>query len=507
MQRTNDSSLSTADLIHALRTHVSWWVAPAVVGLVLAAVYSLFSSREWRATQALTIRPEAASVSEQKLGKFSDMSEMKMLQATLLELAKSQGVVQATLREVGPRGWFVSKDFPTAQDVETFRQQIDMRPPGGAEFGQTEVFYLSVRDSNRDRAAKLLSVLADQLEKRMQSLRDERAKSEMTELQGTVAMAEADLNARTEKLARFESTIGADLSELRNLNANIGGQGEVSQELQAIEADRRGNETRRHEDEQLLTLLKAAQEDPCQLVATPNSLLVSQPALSRLKDALVDAQVHTAQISGTYADDHPFVVASRETEKRVQAQLHDELEVAIKGIEVDLHLVADHANSLTQNSQAGRDRIARLAAARAEYANLVAAVDNHTKLVEAARKNLADARADHASAHSASVVGRIDGVQAGIQPIGPGRMTITAAGGVAGSIIGFGLVFLFAVPRPVAASDSVAEVKHQAAVQPVAKSGKSETPAFDKDNFGMYRGMTLEQAVRSVEKRMSSKVR
>src|SRR5215831_14557312 len=117
-------------------------------------------------------------------------------------------------------------------------------------------------------------------------------------------MAESDLKARTEKLAQFESSIGADLSELCNLNANIGGQGEVSQELQAIEADRRGNDTRRHEDDQLLTLLKAAQEDPRQLVATPSSLLVSQPALSRLKDALVDAQVRTAQMLGTYADDH-----------------------------------------------------------------------------------------------------------------------------------------------------------------------------------------------------------
>jgi hypothetical protein len=88
-----------------------------------------------------------------------------------------------------------------------------------------------------------------------------------------------------------------------------------------------------------------------------------------------------------------------------------------------------------------------LAAARAEYASLVAAVENHTKLVEAARKNLADARADHASAHSASVIARIDGVEAGVRPDGPGRSTIAAAGGVAGLIFGFGLVFLIAGPK------------------------------------------------------------
>ena len=109
----------------------------------LAGAYTLVAPRQWRATQALIIRPEAASVSEERLGKFSDLSEMKTLQETILELAKSQSVVQATLREVGPpsnRGR--PAQWPTPLDVEDFRDDIDMRPPGGAEFGKTEVFYL-----------------------------------------------------------------------------------------------------------------------------------------------------------------------------------------------------------------------------------------------------------------------------------------------------------------------------------------------------------------------------
>ena len=94
--------------------------------------------------------------------------------------------------------------------------------------------------------------------------------------------------------------------------------------------------------------------------------------------------------------------------------------------------------------------MSRLAEARAEYANLVASVQNHTRLVEAARKNLADARARQAGAHSASVISRIDGVEAGVRPAGPARKTIAAAGGVGGLIFGFGLIFLFANPSTVA---------------------------------------------------------
>ena len=146
---------------------------------------------------------------------------------------------------------------------------------------------------------------------------------------------------------------------------------------------------------------RPAQQDPRQLIATPSSLLKSQPAISRLKDALVDAQVRTANLLGTYADEHPFVIAAREAETLIQKQLHDEVAVAIKGLEIDLSLNGDREASL-EREVGRRPRAAGPAGrgSRAEYANLVAAVENHTKLVEAARKNLADARAEHAECPS-----------------------------------------------------------------------------------------------------------
>jgi uncharacterized protein involved in exopolysaccharide biosynthesis len=487
MSRHDDFHLDPTELIQTLRSHWKWWITPAVTCALLAAVYSLVAPRDWRATQTLTLRPEAASVSEQKLGKFADLSEMKVQQATILELAKSQSVVEATLETVGPKpSWFgAPKNYPTLRDVEDFRKQVDMRPPGGAEFGQTEVFYLSVVDTNRARAAELLTALVDQLELRMQTLRDDRAQSMTVELKKTVAMAEQDLDVRTQQLAKFEAGIGADLAELRNLNATTGTQSEVAQEMQAIASERRSNEAVRRENEQLLKLLKAVEKSPAQLIATPNTLLKSQPAIQRLKDALIDAQVRTARLLGTYADDHPFVVGARESESLIEKQLRDEVAVAIKGLEIDLQLATDRDASLGAKSQAGRERTARLAGARAEYANLVAAVENHTKLVEAARKNLADARADLASAHAASVIGRIDGVEAGVRPVGPGRVTITAAGGVAGLILGLGVVFLFAKPAPV-----------------MEAAGKREevTPvSVAHEPFGLFRGMTLAEAIRQAE--------
>jgi uncharacterized protein involved in exopolysaccharide biosynthesis len=485
----------------------------------LAAGYSLIAPRDWSATQALIIRPEAASVSEEQLGKFSDLSEMKTLQETILELVKSRSVVTATLREVGPpRRYRNPNRWPTALDVNDFRECVDMRPPGGAEFGKTEVFYLSVCNTDRDRARALVAALCDQLEHRMQQLRDQRAQSMIAELQRTVAMAENDLAGQTSQLTEFEANIGADLNELRNLNAQVGTQGGVTQELQSIEAERRANDATYRANVRLVKLLSAAEANSEKLLATPNSLLESQPAVRQLKDALVAAQIRTASLLGSRSEQHPFVIAAREAETLISDQLHAEIAVAIRGLEVDVELGADRERALAEKWKSSRERIARLAGSRAEYANLVSSVENHSRLVEASRKNLADARARQAGALSASVISRIDGVEAGIYPVGPSRKTVTAAGGCIGLIIGLGLVFL--VTGPIA-TDPVAPLKPIAAGPPSdcvpATNGKTRdcgaassscgvqanghAAKSVKSDLDLFTGMTLEQAMRSVENR------
>jgi uncharacterized protein involved in exopolysaccharide biosynthesis len=486
-----DGGLNPADIVRLIRSHSRLWIVPTIACTVLAAAYAFIAAREWQATQALIVRPETPGVSDERLGRFSDLSEMKTVQETILELAKSQGVIEATLAQVGPAGGGRRpSNWPAPRDVEEFRDQIDMRPPGGAEFGKTEVFYLSVLDADRVWAAQALSVLCGELEKRLQSLRDERAQSMIAELKRAVALAEADLAERTEQLAAFEAKIGVDLFELRNMNATVGGLGEVSQELQAIETERRENEALRRENVRLLALLESAASDPKQILATPNSLLRSQPAVNQLKNALVDAQLRTANLRSSRSDKHPFVVAARAAEQTVREQLHAEISVSMEGLKVELAVNSDREEALLAKWLEARSRITRLAESRAEYANLVAATENHARLVEAARKNLADARARQAAAHSASIIGRIDGVDAGVHPVGPSRKTITAAGGVGGLLIGFGLVFLFASPSIAAAAGGESRRESQ----------QVEAPrAVEPERFGLFQGLTLEEAIRSVE--------
>lgn len=510
-----------ADFVRLMGTHCHWWIVPAVAGAVLAGAYSFVASREWKASQTLIIRPEVASVSEERLGKFSDLSEMKTSQETVLELVKSQSVIQATLREVGPpNGKKPSADWPTALDIVELRDCIDMRPPGGAEFGKTEVFYLSVKDSSRGRAGVLVASLCGQLERRLQELRDQRAQGMVAELNRTVEMADGDLAAHIGKLSTFEAKIGADLAELRSLTTDIGGQGESSQELHAIETERRANDAAQRQNEQLLKLLVAANDNPQRLLATPNGLLVAQPAIGQLKGALIAAQLRTADLLSTRSENHPFVIAAREAEQSIRQELNGEVAIAIRGLEAEVELCADREKSLVAKRTAARGRISQLAEARAEYANIVAAVQNHTRLVEAARKNLADARARHAAAHSACVISRIDGVEAGVKPIGVGRATTAAAGGVGGLCLGVGCLFLLGNPRAPSPISTVLSENVVAYLRESARSFKRNRaghaanvgsnvlndsvvvpPRSAAEAFGMFRGKSLQDAVRAVQKR------
>lgn len=448
------ASQSPRQLVKLMHRHRRVWVTPFVIAAVLAAGYSLVMPRKWKATQGVLIRPEVAGLGSDRLGKFADLSEMKTIQETLLELARSKTVVTQALEKVGPApSWRPKPKWPTAQDVKDFRDAMVMTPPGGAEFGKTEIFYLGVLDKNPKRAIALTTSLTEALENRTQQIRQKQADSMIAELAEGVANSQSALNAKIEELTNFESSVGADLNDLRNLLNPIGGASESSQNNLAIKAEMRKIEAERRRNEKLLAVLQKATNDPQKLIATPSALLTSQPAVERLKQGLVDSQLNSARLLGQLSEQHPFVIAARQAELQVQQQLRGELATAISGLEIELALSNERHLGLANQLANGKQGQQNLAQHRAAYSQLVAAVENKTKLVDAARTRLADAEVNLAGAQSASVLSRIDDVESGLRPVGPGRSTIVAAGGLFGLILGVGLVFLKHGPSPLSDED------------------------------------------------------
>lgn len=447
------------------------WAVPAAVVAVAVLGYAVLHKPKWEAKQALVMRDEVAGRDMQQ-GQFASVDDMQTAQGTVLELARSPGVVADALKQVrAADGQPLPPNYPSQEDIEAAQSAVKVSAPGGAEFGRTEVFYLIAEDKNRDKAVRLNMALCDALESRLSQLRDAKAQSLIAELEETVTLAEDDLESATARLSVLESHVGGDLAELRILNESSNGESVLRRVVTDIQQELRQEQALLLANEQLLEVLGEAQRDTNHLVATPKGLLVSQPALSRLKDGLVDAQLRTAQALGTMSREHPTVKAAIAEESDVRRRLHSELEVAIRGVKVELEMNRRRIESLQQQLGSQQQRLSGIAGLRAQYNNLSAEVQQRTVVLNNAQADLATAKARRGAAHSASLLTRLDDAQTGAFPAGTSRSMIALAGLFGGLFTGLGVVLLTATPvvaavEAAAATEDAAPQKAAAPAQP-----------------------------------------
>jgi uncharacterized protein involved in exopolysaccharide biosynthesis len=439
MNRTQPS-FRLSDVFAVLWAYPRRWLVPAVGVAVFALVFAMVKPRIWEASQALLVRNEAASA-ETAPGRFRDIDEMKVTQETILELVKGHRVLGDALLEVGPAGASWDK-APSADAIEDLRDAVSLTAPAGIEFGKTEISYLTVRDRDRQRAVALAAAVAKHLEQAIRRLRDAKAQSMVNELTKTVSVAEGDLVEATGRLATIERQLGADLSDLRNMELSATGDSDLRRRLNSIEDELRLVAADRQAAEVLHGLLTAAEKDPTRLVATPNRLMVSQPALLKLKEGLVTAQLKVSMLLGQMTEEHPQVLAAREEENEIARRMHEEVSVALRGIQADLRLATERNNWLEGQRRALQGRLERLAGVRPQYSTLLHEVSQRNEAVANARRKLAAAQAAHAGAQSAGLITFVDSPIAGKDPIGPGRTSIVLIGILGGLAAGGAVLFL-----------------------------------------------------------------
>lgn len=440
---TNDrNTLSGVHLLHILRDHPWHWLGPAVLIGAIAVLYAVVRPNTWAASQALIVRNEAVGNSDGP-GRFNNADQMKTLQETILEVARSRPVLQSALKEVGPAGDDkLDSLWPSDDDIDTFRKSVEVTPPQGAVFGTTEIFYLTVEDKDRRRAVALTTAVCNNLQSHLKAIRDTKARSMESELVKATMLARADLEHSTAKLTKIERNAGSDLVELRVLSGSTSGESSLRRTSSDIRTELRVARTTKKANEELLDVIEAAQKDPGRLMAAPNRLFETQPSLRRLKDGLVDAQLETAKLRGNMLDSHPAVMAAVDAEKEIGRHLHNELAIAIRGLDSEIHMDTDRIALLNERLDSIEGRLVKLADVRAVYSNLVAETTHRSELLEQAQRNLSQARASKASADAVSLISRIGTPDTGSRPVGPGRATIALIGIFGGLLAGFGVLLL-----------------------------------------------------------------
>ncbi len=89
------------DFQHALCDQPRRWLVPAGVVCLIGIGVALVKPSVWEASQALVVRDEAIG-SNGRPGRFVHQDDMKTVQETMVELAKSRPVLEAALRLVPP---------------------------------------------------------------------------------------------------------------------------------------------------------------------------------------------------------------------------------------------------------------------------------------------------------------------------------------------------------------------------------------------------------------------
>lgn len=485
--------LRPRQILHALFVYRMRWIVPTVAITIVGTGYALLHPRQWEATQALVVRDEAVGDSLRP-GRFDGADAMRTAQETVQQLATSDGVITAALREAGPGpGDADGATWPQASVIQDMRDAVSVIAPRGIEFGKSEVFYLKVRHDDRARAIALANAVCNQLDSRLRELRDAKAKSLVDELSQNVSLAEKDLDASTARLARVEQAAGEDLAELRLLNEAIAGESNLRQTMIQIRNELRQAGMAQRTNEQLLEMLQVARQSPGNLLAIPNDLLQAQPALQQLKNGLIASQLRTASLRGEMTDAHPQVQAALDGEHVIRNSLHSEIDTAVQSISAELQLNRVRVQVSETQLASIAERMGRVGGIRAEYSNLTANVRQNVQTLENARDELAQARAHRAAANAVSLMTRLDAPTTGDRPVGPGRSAIALGSLLGGLLTGLGIVFL-----TVPATGTTGLLAQS--------TENSEHPAESEPSLqGLWNGLSLRQALATLHPVFSSR--
>lgn len=421
------------------------WIGPTVLCTIGGFLHVLTKSDEWKASQALIVRDEAIGELEvgTPLGRFDSNDLLKRSLETILQVAKNPKVAEAALREVGPAKR-KSKKFPKITDVEDLIEEISVSAPKGTEFGTSEVVYLSVSAKTPARAVDLTNAVCTHMERRMQQMRDDRARSIIAELQEKLNLADRQLDIATDELSQMEEKLGADLGEMRTLVQAGAGDSNLRRLLNTIITELRQAESQINQQNQLLSLLHRIHDQPKLILSTPSLLLESQPALRRLKDGYVDAQLRTARLQGGLTDDHPRVKAAQQNERNVEDRLLAEAVNAIAATKSDMLVGESRKEAIEKKLADVQSRLDRLASQRAAYANVASEVTQRQEQQRQASVALAEARGRLEAARASSLIARLDSPITGSKPVGPGRLVLLAGSSMGGLFMGLSIVYLIA---------------------------------------------------------------
>ena len=457
-------------VFRVLKSHGMLLVVPALGLAFLGGIYGLFSTKQYSATQSLTIRDDLNSDSFD-LGRFDTEESLKSAQEMVLEIARNPDVIRPILEELGPpsQSIFGSSGFPSDAAIETVQGKINIGAPNGGEFGKTYGFILSAQESTRERSQRFMELLLDGVSQRLRAVRSDHLLGIQRELEQKVKIANAAFGEASQKLGVLEVELGEDLSAIRSLSVEFPSDGSLAVQVQQIENEIRDSQDKLERAQQQRAILQQAKSIR-QGVPTTRELFVMQPTLEIMFRDLAAAKNLRSKDLGRYEEAHFKIKAHDATINDLSEKISKHIEFAIKGVQSQIKTLEASLHRRLEKKAELVKRLKKLASLRVEYDRCKFDASKKQAIYGQAYERLVDARALCESSAESDIVTRVGGVQVSVYPEGPGTKMLVIAGGLGGLLMGLGFIVLLAPPiedsrsgsQPVSNESSLATVRPEA---------------------------------------------
>lgn len=408
-------------------------------------IFALMTPKVYQASQPFLVRDEISG-QIMKPGRFESLEAMKSAQETIQEITKNPEVLRAALKEVGPTNWFAKGDFPTYEDIESFRDNVWISAANGSELGKTEVIHLNVRATSRERAHKLIQLIADGVRQQLREVRSRRAASIEAELNAALDTAEDHLQEITDRVVAVELELGEDLGELRSMDSPYSNDGTLRPALARIKTELLTAQSRMAEVQQQLVYFNKITEDQEFLAGVPSELLTQFPALGELKLGLVRTQLELAKTAGKYNSNSPQHQQLCHEIEEIKVQILNEIKVAASTTEAQTDFIHSHVEALTKQQEQIRERLRHLAKLRAPYNNLLEEMKVASEQFRMARSEYSEAVALQNGSEHTDLITQLEEAQVGSNPVSLSRSNVVLGSLGGGMFISLGLVMLLSAP-------------------------------------------------------------
>jgi polysaccharide biosynthesis transport protein len=423
------------------------WIGSAVLFAAMGVAYSVATQDYWTAFQPMVLRDEAHGAAD-RLGRFGSQTDLKAAQETILEMARNREVVRLALKQIGPVNGGNDENWPTNEVVaEVAKKRVNIRAPQDGEFGGSEMIYLQVEEVNPQRASEFCNAIYASLSQQMREVRRVRADSMINELMHARDIAQHNLDEASARMHQMEINFGSDLGELRNLSEINMGDGANRRALEETSRELQIAELELEKTISLYDLLDQGLRDPSHLLVSGGEQLNFQPALRRLKDGLIDAQLERSKLAGRLTEENPKMKAAVAAEIKIRSEMQSETALVLRSMEPILAVERERVERLKTKQQSIQRRLDRLAEARTAYSKIASEVKHRTSLLEESQRVLAAAEASRSASLSINLLSKLGPVTTGENPNGMSSRMLAGGGAAAGLIFGLGAVFLVA-PGP-----------------------------------------------------------